>query len=190
MLVFGGVIFGLIMLFISPYFKLEGGTLGTGAPFPSWWWFPRLRHQTAAGLHRMDLQGLFDVVWGPEKLGVLSQWLTGFESFWGFPIFSRENKPFKVFFQGPGRLSEWWFQICFIFWWLDVERIVLRHLSRSAWMEAWKIFFIFTFHPKKYLGIHDPNLTIIFFKRVGWNHQLENCRHWLVRFSWWAVMSF
>ena len=35
---------------------------------------------------------------------LLSQWLT----FWTFgdSIFSRENKPFKLFFQGPGRLSE------------------------------------------------------------------------------------
>ena len=35
---------------------------------------------------------------------LLGQWLN-FETFWDY-IFSRENKPFKLFFQGPGRLSE------------------------------------------------------------------------------------
>ena len=42
------------------------------------------------------------------SLYLLSQWLTGFKLL-GIPydsIFRRENKPFKLFFQGPGRLSE------------------------------------------------------------------------------------
>ena len=39
------------------------------------------------------------------KIDLLSQWLTGLKLL-GDSIFSRENQPFKLFFQGPGRLSE------------------------------------------------------------------------------------
>ena len=43
------------------------------------------------------------------------QAISGFKLFGMTYIFSRENKPFKLFFQGPGRLSE---KKTWVFWWI------------------------------------------------------------------------
>ncbi len=74
---------------------------------------------------------------------LLGQWLT-FETF-GDYISSRENKPFKLFFQGP--LAEWEFPF-------DVTSIN-NHGKNNIWKNRWK-FNIDTLIPLKYCKENPP----------------------------------